>query len=77
MNRLKKYIREKGIKLECDYPWLPYEVSYNIFIEGIYINSEKATIITYYNVIMNQQQLNRDGSITFIPDETDEPFERS
>ena len=39
-----------------------------------YINSEKATITTYYNVIMNQQQLNRDGSITFIPDETDIPF---
>ena len=74
MNKLKKYLRTKGVKLENDYPWLPYEVANNIFIEGVYINSEKATITTYYNVIMNQQQLNRDGSITFISDETDEPF---
>ena len=74
MNRLKRYLRTKGVKLENDYTWLPYEVAYNIFIEGVYINSEKATITTYYNVIMNQQQLNRDGSITFISDETDELF---
>lgn len=64
MNRLKKYIRQKGIKLECDYPWLPYYVTNNIFIEDIYVNSEKAIITTFYNVIDNVQQVNRDGSIT-------------
>ena len=43
MNRLKKEIRKKGIKLESDYPFMPYNG-----IEAVKVDSENATISTYH-----------------------------
>ena len=43
MNRLKKEIRKKGIMLECDYPYLPFNG-----IEAVKVNSEQATLSTYH-----------------------------
>lgn len=71
MNRVKKYIHSKGIKLECDYPTLPFFVKGKsifepgyIFIDGILVDSEKVTVTTYYNVIKETIRFERDGSIT-------------
>ena len=70
MNRLKKEIRKKGIKLSCDYPCLPYYIKGrscfepgHIFIEDVFVNSERATITQFYNVMDIVYQVNRDGSI--------------
>ena len=65
MNRFKKYVRNKGIKLESDYPWLPYETKPYITLEGIYVNSSTATLI-YYNVGTFHQQFNKDGTIEYL-----------
>ena len=43
MNRLKKEIRKKGVRLESDYPFIPYNG-----IEAVRVNSEQATISTYH-----------------------------
>lgn len=43
MNRLKKEIRKKGIKLESDYPFMPYEG-----LEAVKVDSEKVTISWYH-----------------------------
>lgn len=43
MNRLKKEIRRKGIKLESDYPFMPFNG-----LETVIVNSEKATISEYH-----------------------------
>ncbi len=43
MNRLKKEIRKKGVMLESDYPFMPYNG-----IETVKVNSEQATISTYH-----------------------------
>ena len=43
MNRLKKEIRKKGVRLECDFPFLPFNG-----IETVKIDSEKATINVYH-----------------------------
>lgn len=44
MNRFKKEIRRRGIKLECDYEFLPYNS-----IETVEANAEDATIRTYHD----------------------------
>lgn len=66
MNRFKKYVRSKGIKLECDYPWLPYDIKPYINIEAVYVNASTATIVTFYNVGDFHQHINRDGSIEVL-----------
>ena len=43
MNRLKKEIRTKGVKLESDFPFLPFNG-----IETIKVDSENATISEYH-----------------------------
>ncbi len=43
MNRLKKEIRKKGVKLESDFPFLPFNG-----IETIKVDSENATISEYH-----------------------------
>ena len=43
MNRFKKELRKRGIKLECDYEYLPYNG-----IETVVVNSENATVSTYH-----------------------------
>lgn len=57
MNRFKKEIRKRGIKLESDYPELPYYVKGKscfepgyICIESVFVNSETATVTEFYNV---------------------------
>lgn len=74
MNRFKKELRRKGIKLECDYLWLPFEVSKNIYLEDVYVDSQRATWTEFYNVIDERYQLNRDGTISEIVPNYGQPF---
>lgn len=70
MNRVKKEFRRKGIKLDCDYPEMPYfikgksifEPGY-IFIDGITVDSETATVKVFLNVIVETYRLLRNGDI--------------
>ena len=71
MNKLKKELRRKGIKLNCDYDVLPYPIKgkspFNpgyISIEDVTVNSEKAEVFVCYNTISSRISLNRDGSLT-------------
>ena len=65
MNRLKKELRKKGIKLACDFEYLPFEVShsYKIYIDDIIVNSENASVTIVYNALIDTIILKRDGSI--------------
>ena len=82
MNRFKKYLRSKGVKLESDYPPLPWCVSRQkdpyapgyISIEGIFVNSEQATFTTFYNVLSDVTKVNRDGSFSDVADDDNPPF---
>ena len=64
MNRFKKYVRTKGIKLECDYPWLPYDYQ-NIAVEGVSVDSENAVVIQYLNVGTSYAYFKQDGAINY------------
>lgn len=70
MNRVKKEFRKKGIRLECDYPTLPYYIKGkscfepgHIFVDMVTVNSEVAIVRRYLNVITEKYTLQRNGSI--------------
>lgn len=62
MNRFKKEIRKKGIKLESDYPWLPYDNG-NVTVDAVSVNTEKVTIIVYYTSIVMRYVMRNDGAL--------------
>ena len=43
MNRFKEELRKKGVKLECDYPHMPFELIGHT-LETIIVNSEMCTV---------------------------------
>lgn len=67
MNRLKRELRKKGIKLACDFEFLPFEVSHsnNIYIDDVIVNTENASITIVYNTLIDTVILKRDGSFAF------------
>ena len=65
MNRFKRYVREKGIKLECDYPWLPYDSKGYVTIETVYVNSEHCYVTQFTTVGDLIAYFHRDGTITY------------
>lgn len=49
MTRFKKYLREKGEQLECDYPFMPYNIGMPA-LEAVCVDAENATI-SYVHVV--------------------------
>lgn len=46
MNRFKKELRKHGVKLECDFDYLPCDG-----IETVVVDAEKATVSLYHNCV--------------------------
>ncbi len=73
MNRFKKEIRKRGIKLAIDYPTLPYaikgkspfETGY-IAVDDVFVDATKANVVVFYNVDETIYHMDRDGSIREI-----------
>ena len=70
MNRIKKEFRKKGLKLECDYPYLPFYIKGNsifergyIFVDEVRINSETATLYRFLNIGRETHTMQKDGTI--------------
>lgn len=68
MNRFKKELRKKGFKLESDYEYLPYKLEgYTyILLDSVFVNSERATIVEFYNVDTLHYEMLRNGEIVEI-----------
>ncbi len=70
MNRLKKELRKRGIKLASDYEHLPFclKGSFmepgNIFVDDIVVNSEEAKVIRYLNIGVEITTLKRNGEFS-------------
>lgn len=58
MNRLKREIKKKGIMLESDYPYLPFNG-----IEAVKVDSERVTL-SIYHVSMGWMRCRFDRSLT-------------
>ena len=68
MNRFKKELRKKGVKLECDYPMLPclikgkpFEPGY-IFVDGVSVDAEKAEFTVHLNILDQRTRVLRNGN---------------
>lgn len=72
MTRVKEEFRKRGVKLESDYEFLPYDG-----IETVHVHPETAVCAVYHvSAGWTWIQLNRDGSIDII-DEFGRHNERS
>lgn len=58
MNRLKKELRRRGVKLECDYECLPFEG-----VQAVTVRSEDATYTIHHTSISIECRLLRSGEI--------------
>lgn len=65
MNRFKKYVKSKGVKLSCDYPWLPFEEKNYIFVEDCLVNKSTLQVVKYLNIGNVIITFNRDGTIDY------------
>lgn len=59
MNRVKKELRKKGFKLECDYECLPDATG----IQAVTVNSEKVIIGIHHTSISTWWKLTKSGEI--------------
>lgn len=66
MNRFKKYVRNKGIKLEQDYPYLPFELPICFqSIESVIVDAEHATVKEVLSSGIGIIKFNREGELEF------------
>ena len=79
MNRFKKELRKKGVKLNKDYPWLPYYLNGSfmepgfIVLDEVLVNSQRAEVTEVLNVGIFTYGMQRNGNIEMLPDEDDNP----
>lgn len=69
MTRFKKYVREKGFKLEEDYPVIPCPIGNgHVTIQAVelVLTSKGIVVCEYYNVDSTYMFIGRDGSTTEI-----------
>lgn len=65
MNRFKKELMRKGIKLEHEYPCLPFPLpDSGVSLEATVVRSETASVVVVTNVMRYCLEMARDGSIT-------------
>lgn len=79
MTRTKKYLRNLGIKFDCDYPFLPYTEG-GATLETTYmtiVNNHVFVVVSYTSMTLTYE-LGRDGYLTMVEESTwdaDEEFE--
>ena len=76
MNRFKKFLISKGMEINPE--TLPMDIKGrfgqpgHIYLEDITVDSEKAQVTEYYNVITNKYQILRNGNLKEIYDDDGE-----
>lgn len=50
MTRFKKYLRTKGERLECDYPFMPYNLGPAPTLEAVIVDPDQLSI-SYVHVV--------------------------
>ena len=61
MNRVKKELRRHGIKLENDYPGLPWDG-----IQAVIVQSDLARVKVVHTSIVNVWELTRSGDLVNV-----------
>jgi hypothetical protein len=65
MNRVKKFLKAKGVKLEADYPYLPYDNG----LEAVIVDSEKVAVCECYTMGSFVTMYGRNGKPEMIDNE--------
>lgn len=65
MNRFKRELRLRGVKLENDYECLPCPCG-SVSVEAVMVSAECATVTHVFNVMAVTQRMNRDGTLYTI-----------
>lgn len=71
MTRYKKYVREKGFKLEEDYPAIPWPIGNShvtIQAVNVSVSDNEIFIREYYDTICQYSCIDRHGNITTFDD---------
>lgn len=69
MTRYKEYVREKGFKLEEDYPAIPWPIgNSHVTIQAVelVLTSKGIVVCEHYDTISTYMFIGRDGSTTEI-----------
>ena len=65
MNRFKRELRLRGVKIENDYECLPCPCG-SVSVEAVMVSAEYATVTHVFNVMTVTQKMNRDGTLYTI-----------
>ena len=72
MNRFKKEIRARGVKLEQDYDFMPYPIKGKscfepgyISIQDIHVRADKAKVYTNLNIGCELCLMDRSGELSY------------
>lgn len=63
MNRFKKEVRKKGVKLENDYMYMPIAVCNNLVLESVIVVAEKAKVSLCYTCGVIEYTMDRSGNL--------------
>lgn len=65
MTKWKEYLKNHGVKFECDYPMMPYDLGSQSIL-GIYPKccDDCLKVIIEYNSIIVYEKINRYGILT-------------
>ena len=78
MNRFKKELVKKGININPE--MLPMDIKGrfgqpgHIFLDDIRVNTEKAEVTEYLNILTNKYRMLRNGELEMVWDEREEAF---
>ena len=61
MNRVKKELRRRGVKLENDYEYMPYDG-----IQAVIVQSDLARVKVVHTSIVNVWELTRSGDLVNV-----------
>lgn len=64
MNRFKKELRNKGIKLENDYIFLPFPYGENLVLESVIVKTEKAKVSLCFTCGVITYRMDRSGKLS-------------
>lgn len=69
MRRWKKYLHDKGVKLDKDYPYLPF-FEYGFTFEGRYtgLKNDGFLVVSYYVELTSMYFINKYGNIIPVDD---------
>lgn len=69
MNRFKKEVRKRGVKLENDYMYMPIDIGNNLVLDSVIVKSERAKVSLYFTCGVITYMMDRSGKLSGCMDD--------